>query len=107
MPRTRAAWRLWPRSFSMPPTWETEVSYIDESLVEGETLVHRARISWGSQFPLIVLVLVTLVIVVCLVFLVMASIRVRSTELAITILRRIAKTGFLNPLTVSFNPDTD
>src|SRR5258706_828559 len=105
MPRTRAAWRLWPRSFSTPSTWETDVSYIDESLVEGETLVHRARISWWSQFPLIVLGLVTLVIVVGLVFLVMAWIRVRSTELAITNRRVIAKSGFVKRHTVEINFD--
>ncbi len=89
----------------MPPTWETEVSYIDESLVEGETLIHRARISWWSQFPLIVLGLVTLVIVVGLVFLVMAWIRVRSTELAITNRRVIAKSGFVKRHTVEINLD--
>jgi len=81
------------------------VSYIDESLVEGETLVHRARISWWSQFPLIVLGLVTLVIVVGLVFLVMAWIRVRSTELAITNRRVIAKSGFVKRHTVEINLD--
>jgi len=26
------------------------MSYIDESLVEGETIVHRAHVSWWSQF---------------------------------------------------------
>ena len=81
------------------------MSYIDESLVEGETLIHRARISWWSQFPLIVLGLVTLVIVVGLVFLVMAWIRVRSTELAITNRRVIAKSGFVKRHTVEINLD--
>jgi uncharacterized membrane protein YdbT with pleckstrin-like domain len=81
------------------------MSYIDESLVEGETLIHRARVSWWSQFPLVLLGVVTLVIVVGLVFLVMAWIRVRSTELAITNRRVIAKTGFVRRHTVEINLD--
>ena len=81
------------------------MSYIDESLVEGETLIHRARVSWWSQFPLLLLGVVTLVIVVGLVFLVMAWIRVRSTELAITNRRVIAKSGFVKRHTVEINLD--
>ena len=81
------------------------MSYIDESLVEGETLIHRARVSWWSQFGLVLLGVVTLVIVVGLVFLAMAWIRVRSTELAITNRRVIAKTGFVKRHTVEINLD--
>ena len=81
------------------------MSYIDESLVEGETLIHRARVSWWSQFALLALGVVTLVIVVGLVFLAMAWIRVRSTELAITNRRVIAKTGFVKRHTVEINLD--
>ena len=81
------------------------MSYIDESLVEGETLIHRARVSWWSQFPLLALGVVTLVMVVGLVFIAMAWIRVRSTELAITNRRVIAKTGFVKRHTVEINLD--
>jgi uncharacterized membrane protein YdbT with pleckstrin-like domain len=81
------------------------MSYIDESLVEGEVLVHRARVSWWSQFPMVLLGIVTLVIVVGLVFLAMAWIRVRSTELAITNRRVIAKSGFVRRHTVEINLD--
>ena len=81
------------------------MSYIDESLVEGETLIHRARVSWWSQFGLVLLGVVTLVIVVGLVFLAMAWIRVRSTELAITNRRVIAKSGFVKRHTVEINLD--
>jgi uncharacterized membrane protein YdbT with pleckstrin-like domain len=80
-------------------------SYIEESLVEGETLIHRARVSWWSQFGLVLLGVVTLVIVVGLIFLVLAWIRVRSTELAITNRRVIAKTGFVKRHTVEINLD--
>jgi uncharacterized membrane protein YdbT with pleckstrin-like domain len=81
------------------------VSYIDESLVDGEVLIHRARVSWWSQFPLVFLGIVTLVVVVGLVFLAMAWIRVRSTELAITNRRVIAKSGFIKRHTVEINLD--
>jgi uncharacterized membrane protein YdbT with pleckstrin-like domain len=81
------------------------MSYIDESLVEGEKLIHRARVSWWSQFGLVLLGVVTLVVVVGLVFLAWAWIRVRSTELAITNRRVIAKFGFVKRHTVEINLD--
>ena len=81
------------------------MSYVDESLVEGETLIHRARVSWWSQFPLLLLGIVTLVVVVGLIVLAMAWIRVRSTELAITNRRVIAKSGFVKRHTVEINLD--
>ena len=81
------------------------MSYIDDSLIEGEKLLHRARISWWSQFGLIVLGLLLLVVVVGLVFLVMAWIKVRSTEVAITNRRVIAKFGFITRNTVEINLD--
>jgi uncharacterized membrane protein YdbT with pleckstrin-like domain len=79
------------------------MSYIDESLIPGEVLVHRARMSWWSQFWLIFPGIVTLVVAVGLVFLVWAWVRVRSTELAITNRRVIAKFGFIHRHTVEIN----
>ena len=76
------------------------MSYIDDSLVEGETLVHRAHISWWSQFWLVFLGILTLVVAVGLVFIIWAWVRVRSTELAITNRRIIAKFGFVKRHTV-------
>jgi membrane protein YdbS with pleckstrin-like domain len=81
------------------------LSYIDDSLIEGERVIHRARISWWSQFALLLLGAVTLVIVVGLIFLVIAWIRVRSTEVAITDKRVIAKFGFIRRHTVEINLD--
>jgi len=81
------------------------MSYIDDSLVECEVLVHRARVSWWSQFPLVFLGILTLIAVIGLVFLVWAWIRVRSTELAITNRRIIAKFGFVQRHTVEINLD--
>jgi uncharacterized membrane protein YdbT with pleckstrin-like domain len=79
------------------------MSYIDESLVEGETLIHRARVSWWSQFGMVLVGIVTLVVGVGLVFLAIAWIRVRSTEIAITNRRVIVKTGFVKRHTVEIN----
>ena len=81
------------------------MSYIDESLVPGEVLVHRARVSWWSQFGLVLLGVLTLIAVVGLVFLIWAWVRVRSTELAITSRRIIAKFGFVKRHTVEINLD--
>jgi uncharacterized membrane protein YdbT with pleckstrin-like domain len=81
------------------------VSYIEDSLVEGEKVIHRARVSWWSQFGLVVLGIVTLVAVIGLFFLVAAWIRVRSTEIAVTNRRVIAKFGFVRRHTVEINLD--
>jgi uncharacterized membrane protein YdbT with pleckstrin-like domain len=81
------------------------VSYIDQSLIEGEQVIHRGRVSWWSAFWLIFLGLLTLVVVIGLVFLVWAWIRVRSTEIAITNKRIIAKFGFVKRHTVEINLD--
>ena len=81
------------------------MSYIDQSLIEGEQVIHRGRVSWWSAFWLVFLGLLTLVIVIGLVFLAWAWIRVRSTEIAITNKRIIAKFGFIKRHTVEINLD--
>jgi len=79
------------------------MSYIDESLIEGEVVLHRARISWWSQAGMIVLGVLLLVVLVGLFLLVGAWIKVHSTELAITNRRVIAKFGFIKRDTVEIN----
>jgi uncharacterized membrane protein YdbT with pleckstrin-like domain len=81
------------------------LSYIDDSLIEGEKIVHRARVSWWSQFPLVLLGIVTFVVVIGIFFLIVAWVRVRSTEIAITNRRVIAKFGFIKRHTVEINLD--
>jgi len=81
------------------------MSYIEDSLIEGERVVHTARVSWWSQFGLIVLGIVLLVVVIGLFFLIAAWINVRSTEIAITNKRVIAKFGFIKRDTVEINLD--
>jgi len=79
------------------------MSYIDESLVPGEVVLHRARVSWWSQLGMVVLGVLLLVVVVGLFFLAAAWIKVHSTELAITNRRVIAKFGFIKRDTVEIN----
>ena len=81
------------------------MSYIDESLIEGEQIVYRTRVSWWSEFPKVVLGILTLVIGVGIVLLVWAWIHIRSTEIAITNKRIIAKFGFVKRSTVEINLD--
>ena len=102
------------------------MSYIDQSIVAGETLIHRARVSWWSQVWLILLAALTfgiaigfaavatldadteriitgVIVVIGIAFLLRAWIRVHSTELAITNRRVIAKFGFVQRHTVEIN----
>ena len=79
------------------------MSYIDDSLIEGEKIIHRARVSWWSQFGLLLIGVVLLVVVVGLFFIIAAWINVRSTEIAITNRRVIAKFGFIKRDTVEIN----
>ena len=81
------------------------MSYIDESLIDGEVIVHRARLTWWSQSGLIIIGVVLLVAVVGLFFLIAAYVRMKSTEIAITNKRIIAKFGFISRNTVEINLD--
>ena len=81
------------------------MSYIDDSLIAGEQVIHRGHVSWWSESPRILLGILTLVIVVGLILLAWAWIRVRSTEIAITNKRIIAKFGFVKRSTVEINLD--
>jgi len=75
-------------------------SYIDSSLTRGETIEHRAVVSWWSQSLMIILGVLTLFLGIGIAFLVIAAVRVLTTELAITNKRVIAKTGFIRRSTV-------
>jgi len=81
------------------------MSYIDESLIAGETVLHRARLTWWSQTGLFILGVLLLVVAIGLVFLAMAWINMRSTEIAITNKRIIAKFGFIRRNTVEIGLD--
>jgi len=81
------------------------MSYIDESLIAGETVLHRARLTWWSQTGLFILGVLLLVVAIGVVFLAMAWINMRSTEIAITNKRIIAKFGFIRRNTVEIGLD--
>ena len=81
------------------------MSYIDDSLVEGETIVHKARVSWWSQAGLLARGVLTFVLIIGIYFRVKAWINVRSTEIALTTRRIIAKFGFIKRETVEINLD--
>jgi len=75
-------------------------SYVDSTLLQGEVVLYRARISLWSVAHLIFFGILLLVVVVGLVFLVWAWIRYRTTEFAVTDRRIIAKTGLISRSTV-------
>lgn len=80
------------------------MSYVSKTLMPGETIVHEATISFWTQVPLILLGLILLpVFGVGLIFLLMAYIRYKSTELAVTTKRTVAKFGFISRHTIEMN----
>jgi len=78
-------------------------SYVEGVLIPGEKIMHQGRVSWWSVWHLVALGLLLLPIVIGLVFLIMAWIRVHTTELAITNKRVIAKFGFISRNTMEIS----
>jgi uncharacterized membrane protein YdbT with pleckstrin-like domain len=72
-------------------------SYVEGALIAGEKILHQGHVSWWGVWHLLLIGAVLLpAFGVGLVFLVWAWIRVKSTELAITNKRVIAKFGFIS-----------
>lgn len=79
-------------------------SYVEGALVKDEKIVHLGHISLWSMWHLIALGLVLLpAFGLGLVFWVMAYVRYKTTELAITTRRVIVKHGFVRRRTVEIN----
>lgn len=79
-------------------------SYVEDALVKDERIIHVGHISLWSLSHLIALgVLLLPAFGLGLIFLVMAYIRYKTTELAITSKRVIAKFGFISRRTVEIN----
>jgi uncharacterized membrane protein YdbT with pleckstrin-like domain len=79
-------------------------SYIEEALVQDEKLVHMGHISLWSLWHLIALgVLLLPLFGIGLIFLVIAYVRYKSVELAVTTKRLIVKHGFVRRQTVEIN----
>jgi Bacterial PH domain len=80
------------------------LSYVSKTLISGETILHEASISLWTQTPLILLgVVLTPAFGIGLIFLAMAYIRYKSTELAVTNKRTVAKFGFISRHTMEMN----
>jgi uncharacterized membrane protein YdbT with pleckstrin-like domain len=75
-------------------------SYVDSTLLSGETVMYRARISLWSIGHLIFFGVLLLAVGIGLIFLIWAYIRYRTTEFAVTDRRIIAKTGLVSRSTV-------
>jgi uncharacterized membrane protein YdbT with pleckstrin-like domain len=75
-------------------------SYVDSTLLQGETIMYRARISLWSIGHLIFFGVLLLPVVIGLVFLIWAYIRYKTTEFAVTDRRIIAKMGLISRSTV-------
>lgn len=76
------------------------MSYVDSTLIEGETVVYRAHVSWWPLILWLILGALTLVIVIGLFILIWVYVKRRTTELAITNKRVIAKRGFIQRDTI-------
>jgi uncharacterized membrane protein YdbT with pleckstrin-like domain len=75
-------------------------SYIDSNLTTNERIIKNAKVSWWSQWQMILLGVLTIGFMIGIIFFIFAIIRVMTTELALTNKRVIAKTGFIRRDTV-------
>lgn len=76
-------------------------SYVSASLISGEKIIHESKVSWWSMLPLVLLGFVFLgAFGIGLLFWLAAYIRYKSTEIAFTNKRVIAKFGFISRRTV-------
>src|ERR1044071_5975096 len=79
-------------------------SYIEEALVQDEKVVHVGHVSLWSLWHILALGVVLLpVFGIGLIFLVIAYVRYKSVELAVTTKRLIVKHGFVRRQTVEIN----
>ena len=80
------------------------MSYVNDSLISGERVIHTAKVSIWSLTPLILLGILLLGFFgLGLVLFVVAYLRYISTELAFTNKRVIAKFGFISRKTIEMN----
>jgi uncharacterized membrane protein YdbT with pleckstrin-like domain len=76
------------------------MSYVDSTLIDGETVLHRGQVSWWPLMPWIVLGVLTTIVAVGIGILAWVYVKRRTTELAITNKRVIAKKGFIQRDTI-------
>jgi uncharacterized membrane protein YdbT with pleckstrin-like domain len=78
-------------------------SYIEKALIKDERVLYQGNITLWSLWFQILLGVILLPVVIGLFFLLAAYIRYKTTELAITNKRVIAKFGFISRRTVEIN----
>jgi len=78
-------------------------SYVESALIPGEQVLYLGRISLWSMFPQLFFGVLLTPVLIGLFLLVPAWIRYKSTELAVTSKRVIAKFGFVSRRTVELN----
>jgi uncharacterized membrane protein YdbT with pleckstrin-like domain len=78
-------------------------SYVEKALVQGEQVLYLGRISLWSLFPQLFFGVLLTPVVVGLFLLVPALVKYRSTELAVTNKRVIAKSGLVSRHTIELN----
>lgn len=78
-------------------------SYVEKALVEGEQILYLGRISLWSLFPQLFFGALLAPILLGFFLLVPAIVKYRSTELAVTNKRVIAKFGFVRRQTIELN----
>jgi uncharacterized membrane protein YdbT with pleckstrin-like domain len=72
-------------------------SFVNNSLLKGETVEKEAEVTFISQLPLFILALITLIFIIPpILFIIIAIIRVKTVELALTNKKVIGKAGFIN-----------
>ncbi|NBI13627.1 PH domain-containing protein [[Haemophilus] felis] len=76
------------------------MGYVQNNLLKDETIIHQAQVSWWSQLTRIIIGILLLPIGIGILFLIAAFINVKTTELALTDKRIIAKFGFIRRDTV-------
>lgn len=76
------------------------MSYVDSTLIDGETVLHRGQVSWWPLLPWLLLGVLTIVVVVGIGIIAWVYLKRRTTELAITNKRVIAKKGFIQRDTI-------
>lgn len=85
------------------------MSYVDNALIRGESVVARASISWWAMLPstiIAVILIATLVLApVGILLLIISALRIWSTELAVTNKRVIAKFGLIRRNTIELRLD--
>jgi uncharacterized membrane protein YdbT with pleckstrin-like domain len=78
-------------------------SYIKGSLLGDESILHEGHISLWSMFPLIFFGVILTPMIIGLVLLVVAYIRYKTTELAVTNKRVVVKTGLISRNIIEIN----